>query len=91
MVPLPCAVGYDPTSVTLKRLSFKTNQLEPRVFERGSGEEWMIVTLYVDDEKAFCRRRELLEQLGRDIASVYSVTVNFDHEVAVIRHVVRPY
>jgi hypothetical protein len=62
----------------LKRLGFKTNQLEPCVFERGSGEDWVIVTLYVDDGKAFCRRRELLVQLGKDISAAYTATFNFD-------------
>jgi hypothetical protein len=71
-------IWYEHISATLTRLGFKANQLEPCVFERGSGEEWIIVTLYVDDGKAFCWRRDLLVQLGREISAAYTATFNFD-------------
>ncbi len=72
------SLWYEHISATLKRFGFKVNQLEPCVFERGSGEDWVIVTLYVDDGKVFCRRQDVLVQLGRDISAAYTATFNFD-------------
>jgi hypothetical protein len=69
---------YEHMRATLLRMGFKANPLEPCVFERGSGETWCIVTLYVDDGKAFCRCESILRQLGCDISAVYNATFNFD-------------
>ena len=68
---------YEHMSATLRKLGFKANPMEPCVFTRGSGCEWVIVTLYVDDGRAFCWSQEILEQLGRDIGAAYAATFNF--------------
>jgi hypothetical protein len=48
------------------------------VFVRGKDDEWVIVTLYVDDGKAFCKKHEVLIQLLRDLSAAYTATFNFD-------------
>ena len=69
---------FDHITATLKRLGFKPLQMEPCVFVRGSEETWTIVTLYVDDGKAFCQSVSVLRQLGRDLSAAYTATFDIN-------------
>ena len=69
---------FEHITATLKRLGFEPLQMEPCVFMRGSEETWTIVTLYVDDGKAFCQSTSVLRQLGKDLSAAYTATFDIN-------------